>query len=74
MGNDLAVIVLLLGSERFSWWTCYWELNDYCEKNILHVCIQALGLRFEEFLKILGTLTVIEGEEAVRGLKLWNGK
>ena len=36
-GNDLAVIILLLGSERFGWWTCYWELNHYGEKNILHV-------------------------------------
>ena len=28
-----------------------------------------LCLRFEDFLRILGTLTVIEGEEAERGVK-----
>ena len=36
--------------------------------------MQALRLRFEDFLRILGTLTVIEGEEAVSGVKFRNGK
>lgn len=36
--------------------------------------MQVLSLRFEDFLKILGTLTVIEGQEAVSGVKFCNGK
>ena len=31
--------------------------------------MQVLCLRFEDFLRILGTSTVIEGEEAERGVK-----
>ena len=36
--------------------------------------MQVVCLRFEDFLRIFGILTLTEGEEAVSGVKFCNGK
>ena len=52
--------------------SCYW-IKSLWEKEY-PPCMLALCTRFEDFLRILDTLTILEGEEIVAGWKIDNGK